>query len=129
MNLYNIAESLILERASRNNIMKCLTNRNIAAVYYDDEEDPGGKGKRYIEIVAYGTSKTNNDVIRAYQIGGDTKTVQPGWKLFLVHRFVQDIEVLGGHFDTPRPNFNPNGDKSMNIVHKMVNFQDDNNYA
>ena len=44
MKLYNIAENLILETASRNNIMKCISDRRIAEVYYDDEQDPGGEG-------------------------------------------------------------------------------------
>ena len=46
MKLYNIAENLILETASRNNIMKCISDRRIAEVYYDDEQDPGGEGPR-----------------------------------------------------------------------------------
>ena len=122
MKLYNIAKDLILETASRNNIMKCITDRRIAEVYYDDEEDPGGKEKRWIEIVCYGSSLADNDVVRAYQVGGDTKTIQPGWKLFRADRFLGDIKVLGGTFDTPREYFNPNGDKSMKRVYAITKF-------
>ena len=57
MKLYNIAKNLILETASRNNIMKCVSDRRIAEVYYDDDEDPGGEGRRWIEIVCYGSLK------------------------------------------------------------------------
>ena len=46
----------------------------------------GGKGKRWVEIYCYGVSKAGNDVVRVYQVGGDTKTIQPGWKLFRVDR-------------------------------------------
>jgi hypothetical protein len=122
MKLYNIVESLILETASRNNIMKCIDDRRIAEVYYDDEQDPGGKGRRWIEIVAYGSSLADNDVVRAYQVGGDTKTIQPGWKLFRVDRFLGDIRVLSGEFNTPRDKFNPNGDRSMKRVYAMTRF-------
>jgi hypothetical protein len=122
MKLYNIAKDLILETASRNNIMKCINDRRIAEVYYDDEEDPGGKEKRWIEIVCYGSSLADNDVVRAYQVGGDTKTIQPGWKLFRADRFLGDIKVLGGTFDTPREYFNPNGDKSMKRVYAITKF-------
>ena len=122
MKLYNIAKDLILETASRNNIMKCISDRRIAEVYYDDDDDPGGEGRRWIEIVCYGSSIADNDVVRAYQVGGDTKTIQPGWKLFRVDRFLGDIRVLGGTFDTPREYFNPNGDKSMKRVYAITKF-------
>ena len=50
MTLYNLAESLILEVAGRDTIMGCMSDKRIAEVYYDDNEDPGGKGKRWIQI-------------------------------------------------------------------------------
>ena len=74
MTLYNIAESLILEVAGKSTIMDCMIQKRIAEVYYDDDEDPGGKGRRWVEVYCYGTSKAGNDVVRVYQVGGDTKT-------------------------------------------------------
>ncbi len=124
MKLYNLAESLILETVNRNMIMDIMSNRRLVEISYDDEQDPGGEGNRWVEIVAYGRSKADNDVVRAYQVGGDTKTIQPGWKLFRVDRFLH-FTKLSGTFDTPRDKFNPNGDKSMNAVYAMVNFNDD----
>jgi len=102
--------------------MKCITDRRIAEVYYDDDQDPGGEGKRWIEIVCYGSSLADNDVVRAYQLRGDTKTIEPGWKLFRVDRFLGDIKVLEDTFNTPRQNFNPNGDKSMKRVYAITKF-------
>jgi hypothetical protein len=128
MKLYNLAEGIILEAANRTDIMKCLNDRRIAEVSYDDEQDPGGNGKRWIEIVAYGTSLADNPVVRAYQVGGDTKTIQPGWKLFRVDRFLHFL-TLGGTFDTPRDKFNPNGDRSMKQVYAMASFPSTNNLA
>ena len=122
MTLYNIAKSLILEVASRGDIMDIMQKRRIAEVYYDDDEDPGGKGKRWIQMYAYGTSKRGNDVVRVYQVGGDTKTIQPGWKLFRVDR-MNNLRVLGGEFDEPKPLFNPNGDKDMIKIYYITEFE------
>jgi hypothetical protein len=121
MTLYNIAESLILEVAGKSTIMDCMVDRRIAEVYYDDDEDPGGKGKRWIEVYCYGVSKAGNDVVRVYQVGGDTKTMQPGWKLFRVDR-MDALKKLGGTFSEPRPLFNPTGDKDMTKIYNITNF-------
>ncbi len=121
MTLYNIAESLILEVAGKSTIMDCMGGKRIAEVYYDDDEDPGGKGKRWVEIYCYGTSKAGNDVVRVYQVGGDTKTMQPGWKLFRVDR-MDALKKLGGTFSEPRPLFNPTGDKDMTKIYNITNF-------
>jgi hypothetical protein len=100
MTLYNLAESLILEVASRDTIMGCMGDKRIAEVYYDDNEDPGGKGKRWVEIYCYGKSKAGNDIIRVYQVGGDTKTIHE-----------------------PKPLFNPNGDKDMIQIYNILKFE------
>lgn len=121
MTLYNIAESLILEVAGKSTIMDCMVQKRIAEVYYDDDEDPGGKGKRWVEIYCYGVSKAGNDVVRVYQVGGDTKTMQPGWKLFRVDR-MDALKKLGGTFSEPRPLFNPTGDKDMTKIYNITNF-------
>jgi hypothetical protein len=97
MKLYNLAKGLILEVANRNSIMKIMDGKRLASVYYDDGEDPGGKNKRWIEIYCYGVSKAGNDIVRVYQIGGDTKTIQPGWKTFRIDR-MNNLEMLGGKF-------------------------------
>jgi hypothetical protein len=122
MKLYESLKSLILEVVSRDQIINIMDNRTICSLNYDDNEDPGGKGTRWIEIYAYGSSKAGNDVVRVYQIGGDTKTIQPGWKLFRVDRML-NLTKLSGRFNTPRPKFNENGDKSMANVYKIINFE------
>jgi len=101
--------------------MDIMQKRRIAEVYYDDDEDPGGKGKRWVQIYAYGTSKRGNDVVRVYQVGGDTKTIQPGWKLFRVDR-MNNLRKLGGTFDEAKPLFNPTGDKDMINIHYITQF-------
>jgi hypothetical protein len=59
--------------------------------------------------------------VRVYQLGGDTKTIQPGWKLFRVDR-MNGLRKLGGQFYEPKPLFNPNGDKDMIQIYNILNF-------
>jgi len=121
MKLYNIVESLILEVASRGDIMGGMQQRRIMELYYDDDEDPGGKGRRWIQMYCDGTSKAGNDVVRVYQVGGDTKTMQPGWKLFRVDR-MNNLRKLGGTFNESKPLFNPTGDKDMINIYYITQF-------
>ena len=121
MTLYNIAESLILEVTNKSSIMGIMNGKRIAELYYDDDEDPGGKGKRWVQFYCYGVSKAGNDVVRVYQVGGDTKTIEPGWKLFRVDR-MENLRKLGGTFNEPKALFNPNGDKDMVKIYNIINF-------
>ena len=121
MTLYNIAKSLILEITNRDDIMDIMHQRRIAELYYDDGEDPGGKGRRWIQMYAYGNSLAGNDVVRVYQVGGDTKTIEPGWKLFRVDR-MNGLRKLGGTFDEAKPLFNPTGDKDMTQIYYITQF-------
>lgn len=122
MKLYNLAESLILEVAAKSDIMDAMRKRRIVELNYDDEEDPGGKGTRWVQLYCYGTSKAGNEVVRVYQVGGDTKTIQPGWKLFRTDR-MENMRVLGGTFDEAKPLFNPTGDKDMIRIHYITKFE------
>ena len=122
MKLYNLVESLILEVAAKNDVMKALRERKIVSLYYDDDEDPGGKEKRFVQMYCYGISKAGNEVVRVYQVGGDTKTIQPGWKLFRTDR-IDRMKVLGGTFDEPKPLFNPTGDKDMIKINYITKFE------
>jgi len=121
MNLYNLAESLIFEVATKSDIMDIMQKRRIAELYYDDNEDPGGKGKRWVQMYAYGNSLAGNDVVRVYQVGGDTKTIEQGWKLFRVDR-MNGLRKLGGTFDEAKPLFNPTGDKDMTQIYYITQF-------
>ena len=128
MKLYSLLEGVILEQANRSEIEDAMEKRRIVSLRYDDKEDPGGKGQRWIEIYCYGVSLKGNDIIRVYQIGGDTKTIQPGWKTFRTDRInnftdrINNFQILGGTFEEPRPLFNPNGDDSMTRIYKITQF-------
>jgi len=121
MKLYSLLKNVILEEVNRPETEDAMNKRRIVALSYDDDEDPGGKGQRWLEVYCYGSSLADNDIIRVYQVGGDTKTIQPGWKTFRTDR-IDNFQILGGTFEEPRPLFNPTGDRSMKRVYKITQF-------
>ena len=126
MKLYNVIKQLILEQASESTIMDAIKNKHVCEMEYDD--DPKiGPGRRVIEPVAFGTSKRNNKVLRAYQTSGpslkvskETGETLPAWRFFRLDRIknykpIKGSDSLYQTFDRP-PLYNPFGDKSMNRV-------------
>ena len=117
MTLMGTAQSLILEIASVDSIVNAIKNKDIVIIYYDGDE-PGGRGLREIEPVCFGYSKADNPVLRAWDSQGASHTDYtkeqplPGWRLFRVDKILS-FKPTGEKFDTPRPGYNPNGDKSM----------------
>ena len=87
-------------------------------MYYDGDE-PGGKGNREIEPVAFGYSKAGNQVLRAWDFLGASHTdflgtqPLPGWRLFRIDKIMTYIPT-DEKFNEIRPNYNRTGDKSMN---------------
>ena len=102
------------------NINNAINNKNEVIIYYDGDENTS-KGKRNVEVCAYGISMAGNPVIRAYQLSGDSDTIVPEWKLFRVD-MISQWSVLKRRFTKPRPKFNPNGDKSMKSVLNIAKF-------
>lgn len=117
MKLYNTFKSLILEVASVDSIVDAIKKRQLCVIYYDGDE-PGGRGLRLIEPVCFGYSKSDNPVLRAWDIQGAShrnytgKKRLPGWRMFRVDKILS-FRPTGEKFDTPRPNYNRNGDKGM----------------
>jgi predicted DNA-binding transcriptional regulator YafY len=120
MKLYNTLNTLILEVASRDQVSDAIKNKRVCVINYNGDE-PGGKGLRVIEPVAFGLSKQGNAVLRAWDREGASHTAYkgekplPGWRLFRLDK-MDFIRPTQETFDTPRPNYNPNGDKSMERV-------------
>ena len=120
MKLYNITKSLILEMASIDSVIDAIKKKNKIIIYYDGDE-PGGRGLREIEPVCFGYSKAGNPVLRAWDIEGSShrdyigKRPLPSWRLFRLDKILS-LKPSGEKFGTPRPNYNPNGDKSMDRV-------------
>jgi predicted DNA-binding transcriptional regulator YafY len=120
MKLYNITKSLILEMASIDSVIDAIKKKNKIIIYYNGDE-PGGRGLREIEPVCFGYSKAGNPVLRAWDIEGSShrdyigKRPLPSWRLFRLDKILS-LKPSGEKFETPRPNYNPNGDKSMDRV-------------
>jgi len=128
MRLIESILSLITEQATRENIIDAIKNRKRVIIYYDGDE-PGGKGLRQIEPVCLGRSLRNNLVLRAWDAEGASHRgylgtrPMPGWRLFKVDKILS-FKPTGEIFVTPKPNYNPSGDKSMNRV--IINSKFDN---
>jgi predicted DNA-binding transcriptional regulator YafY len=126
MNLYNTLKGLIMEVATRDELTKAISSRNMLSIYYagDMTLNPGW---RTIEPVALGLSKkkvgSGNLVLRAWQVDGatDRPRTAPGWRFFRADR-IEQVETLMDTFDSPRPNYNPNGDKSMSTMYINAKF-------
>ena len=128
MKLYNVSKSLILEVASIESVVDAIRNNNRIIIYYDGDE-PGGRGLREIEPVCFGYSKAGNPVLRAWDLEGAShrgflgKKPLPGWRLFRLDKIIS-LSRSGEKFFTPRPRYNPFGDKSMDRVVINVKFDE-----
>jgi predicted DNA-binding transcriptional regulator YafY len=126
MKLYETFENLLTEVASRDQIMTAIKDRRVCVINYKGDE-PGGTGLRVIEPVAYGLSKKGNPVVRAWDREGAShkaylgKKPLPSWRFFRVDK-MDFIRPTQETFDTPRPDYNPNGDKSMERVFIIATF-------
>lgn len=129
MKLYNSFKSLIVEVTSMETVVDSIKNRQRVVIYYDGDE-PGGKGLRVIEPVCFGYSKADNPVVRAWDMEGASHTAYkgekplPGWRLFRLDKILTFKET-GENYNEPRPNFNFNGDKSLDDIIIIAQF--DNN--
>lgn len=128
MKLYNTAKSLILEIAAKDSVIKAVKNRDVVVIYYDGDE-PGGRGLRTIEPVCLGRSKADNEVLRAWDLEGASHTAYkgeqpiPGWRIFRLDK-ITSFKPTGEKFNTPRPGYNPNGDKTFSSVVINAKFDD-----
>jgi len=125
MGLFDSLIQLVTEQVSNSVIKDAITNKHTCELrYLDDEKLPDGGSSRVIQPVAYGYSKKNNPVIRAYQTSGPSLKVNekgvplPDWRLFRIDR-IKSIKPMKGDgslfltFGEP-PLYNPMNDNSMN---------------
>ena len=120
MKLQATLKGLICEVASIDSVIDAIKQKQKVIIFYDGDE-PGGRGLREIEPVCLGVSKAGNKVLRAWDDEGASHTAYkgeqplPGWRLFRLDKILS-IKPTGEIFIQMRPNFNPNGDKSMTSV-------------
>lgn len=128
MKLQTALKGLIYEIASLDSIVDAIKKRQVVVIYYDGDE-PGGRGLREIEPVCLGVSKAGNKVLRAWDSEGASHTGYkgeqplPGWRLFRLDKILSN-KPTGEVYNTPRPGYNFNGDKSM--VSVIINARFDN---
>jgi hypothetical protein len=122
-NLTELLQELITEAKVTPSIMSdWVTKKKIIRIKYKGEDDdPVGLGIRFIEPHAMGISPKGFVAIRAYQAAGATTTYTPEWKIFRVDRFIS-WEDTGQRFTSPRPKFNPSGDKTFKKVYFKSKF-------
>jgi predicted DNA-binding transcriptional regulator YafY len=126
MKLQETLKGLICEIASVDSVVNAVKNKQKVVIYYDGDE-PGGRGLREIEPVCLGTSKAGNKVVRAWDEEGSSHTAYkgeqplPGWRLFRLDKILS-LKPTGENFAEMKPNFNPNGDKSMTSIIIIAKF-------
>ena len=131
MKLNQALKGLICEIASIDGVVDAIKKRQIVIIYYDGDE-PGGRGIRQIEPVCLGVSKAGNKILRAWDDEGASHTAYkgeqplPGWRIFRLDKILS-IKPTGEVYNTPKPNYNFNGDKSM--VSVIINAIFDNQPA
>lgn len=132
MKLLDNLKYLISEAASLDEIQKSIANRKVTIIYYDGDEDSTatGKGYRTVEPVCLGTHKnTGNMVLCAWEREGRSYSKDkknnpiPGWRLFRIDKIFTYKPTMDT-FNEVRPGFNPTGDKRMDRIIKIVNFNE-----
>ena len=128
MKLNQALKGLICEIASIDGVVDAIKKRQIVVIYYDGDEQ-GGRGIRQIEPVCLGTIKAVNKILRDWDDDGASHTAYkgeqplPGWRIFRLDKILS-IKPTGEVYNTPKPNYNFNGDKSM--VSVIINAKFDN---
>ena len=127
MKLQEVLKGLINENASQESVIDAIKKKQKVIIYYDGDE-PGGRGLREIEPVCLGRMRgTDNLAVRAWDIEGSSHTGYkgeqplPGWRIFLLPKILS-LKPTGENFTQMRPNFNPNGDKSMTSIIIIAKF-------
>jgi hypothetical protein len=126
MKLKETLRGLLCEVASIESVADCIKKKKKCIIYYLGDE-PGGKGLREIEPVCLGVSKRGNKVVRAWDIEGSSHTAYlgekplPGWRMFRLDK-IMTLRPTGENFTEMRPDFNPDGDKSMESVILIVKY-------
>lgn len=133
MKLVNNLKHIISEIAAVSDLQDSIKKRKVVVIYYNGR-DNGGKGLRTIEPVCLGYSKKGNMVLRAWERDGasysesNENNILPGWRLFRVDK-IFTFSPTDDNFFEMRPNYNPNGDKSMERVLVNANFNNEDNIA
>lgn len=127
LNLYEILQKVLNESVGSKEVSNAITNHNFVEITYVDE-DSNAPGTRLIQPYAYGVSKANNGLLRAFQVQGDTLRGEPHWKTFRLDR-ITSWKPRKQTFNMPPPmqgykteDYNENGDRTMARVYIQAKF-------
>lgn len=82
-------EKIVISRSSvatGDKFLDAIKNKTWVQISYDDEKPSPATGFRQCIVVAYGTTSAGNIGIRCYEQFGDTRTICPDYKIFLLKR-------------------------------------------
>jgi hypothetical protein len=115
-----LAKSILTESASIDDVQKAIDGKYIVEFKYQDYQDQP-PSTRWVQIDSLSMTKGNNMCIRAYQVSGGSKTVEQGWKIFLLNKIISGTwKITNYKWNKFSYGFNPNGDNTMNRVIKKV---------
>ena len=72
--------------ATGDKFLDAIKNKQWVQISYDDSKPSPATGYRQCIVVAYGTTSAGNIGIRCYEQFGDTRTICPDYKIFLLKR-------------------------------------------
>jgi len=142
MKLYNIYKSIIIEEKNllltenvKDEILKAIDGKY--NVWFKYKEDDNTVTDRYVQIYDLGMSKGNNEMISAYQLGGNVKPSKRGnkpygWKQFRLDKIIDGtIKPVNVKYNQPvsdlpsygaGPKYNKTGNRNMIGNITKVNF-------
>jgi hypothetical protein len=129
-NFEDIVVNILMEAAPKGSIRERLKyaveNRHPVSFYYNGPKDEVLPGRRIkAEMVAMGLTKKGNLVVRAWVQPPSTSKKgfgEHGWRLFNLKR-MSGIQIYEDEtFDTKRPDYNPEGDRSLTTIDAKSNW-------
>lgn len=135
----SLAKTLLTENVSEQDVIDAINGKYNVNILYDDYPDAVPSvppSKRYIQVYNLGNTKAGNKAIRAFQIGGGSKTTTEGsWKMFRLDRirgwFPTKVKWKRPVSDLSPdiPKYNKNGDRAMLNVTNKVTIGDYDKYT
>lgn len=126
----DIVKDILKESVDVSTVNDAINHHYEAIIKYKTDGEDEHTDQRLIQPVAYGTTKSGNPVVRAFQPYGDSTTKGTAWKFFRLDRIV-DWKTLKLHIFSQPPGtskevilgkFNPNGDETMEDVFNIASF-------
>ena len=119
-----IRKRLVNESVDIDTVLQSIRNKNYVRIRYNDNTDTPHTGSRTIQPMAVGATKKGYPVVRAWQVGGDTKRGEPKWKFFRLDRVESWQPFKKKKFNTAPAGYNKSGDKSMSHFIDNAKFVD-----